>query len=400
MYDLLSDLTVVEGASFVAGPSCALHLAQMGARVIRFDQIGGGPDARRWPIGPNDESLYWEGLNKGKISVALDFRQPEGRELAQRLATGGDGLFVTNFPVSGFLSHNALSALRADQVTLRIMGWSDGKPAVDYTVNAATGLPYMTGPPDDNRPVNHVLPAWDLMTGAYAAFALLAAERNRAQTGSGREIQVSLSDIAAASLANLGNLAEVMLSDQDRPRSGNNLFGAFGRDFVSRDDVRFMIVAITPRQWSGIVSGLRIAGAVAELEEELGINFSKDEGARYVHRSRLDPLVEQGFRQYDAAALEQQFEEAGVTWSKYHTLHEAIDAEPRLFRDNPIFTPVVHPGGATYLSPGAPAYIPGEERVPIRPAPTIGRDTDEVLADFLGLDSGEIGRLHDKGVVA
>ena len=105
MYDLLHDLTVVEGASFIAGPSCALHLAQMGARVIRFDMIGGGPDYYRWPHNARGDSLYWEGLNKGKLSVALDLRRPEGRELAVALVTApgeGRGLFVTNFPADGF----------------------------------------------------------------------------------------------------------------------------------------------------------------------------------------------------------------------------------------------------------------------------------------------------------
>jgi len=399
MYQLLKGMTIVEGAAFVAGPSCALYLAQMGARVIRFDQVGGGPDARRWPIGPNGESLYWEGLNKGKLSIALDFRKPEARELAQQLATGGDGLFVTNFPVDGFLSHEKLQALREDQITLRVMGWADGSPAVDYTVNAAIGMPAMTGPADDPRPVNHVLPAWDLVTGSYGAFALLAAERDRAASGKGREVRVALSDIAATSLANLGNLAEILLSGEDRPRSGNNLFGAFGRDFVARDGVRFMLVAITPKQWNGMLSGLGIAEQVAALEQELGVDFARDEGARYVHRARLDPLVEQGFARLTADELEAKFAAAGVTWSRYHTLHEAVSAEPRLFADNPVFEQTAHPGGARYPAPGAPARIPGEERGGVQPAPTIGRDTDEVLTDFLGLDSGAIGKLHDAGVV-
>jgi len=109
MYDLLKGLRVVEGAAFVAGPSCGLYLAQMGAEVIRIDQIGGGPDFRRWPLAPGgDDSLYWEGLNKAKRSVALDLTRPEGRELAARIATApGDqaGLFITNFPAEGFLSH-------------------------------------------------------------------------------------------------------------------------------------------------------------------------------------------------------------------------------------------------------------------------------------------------------
>ncbi|MDG6079827.1 carnitine dehydratase [Erythrobacter litoralis] len=399
MYNLLDGMTVVEGSAFVAGPSCGLYLAQMGAKVIRFDQIGGGPDARRWPLGPNNESLYWEGLNKGKLSIALDFRQPEGRELAQRLATGGDGLFVTNFPVDGFLSHEVLQSLRNDQLTLRVMGWSDGSPAVDYTVNAAIGLPYMTGPADDDRPVNHVLPAWDLLAGAYSAFSLLAAERDRQSSGRGREIRVSLSDIAASSLANLGNLAEVMLGGHDRPRSGNNLFGAFGRDFVAKDKTRFMIVAITPRQWSGLLTSIGIAPEVQALGEELGVDFARDEGARYTYRDRLDPLFEVGFARFDASALEAKFADTGVTWSKYHTLQESISAEPRLFADNPIFTPIAHPGGSNYPAPGSAARIPSEKRAAPVAAPVIGRDTEEVLADFLGLSDGEVGRLHDAGIV-
>ena len=89
MYDLLHGMTVIEGASFVAGPSCGLYLAQLGATVIRFDQLGGGHDARRWPLADSGESYYWQGLNKNKLSVTLDFSQPRGRELAQRLAAAG-----------------------------------------------------------------------------------------------------------------------------------------------------------------------------------------------------------------------------------------------------------------------------------------------------------------------
>ena len=174
MYDLLKGLRVVEGSAFVAAPTCGLYLAQMGAEVIRFDNIGGGPDFRRWPLAENGSSLYWEGLNKGKKSIAIDLASPAGREIAQRLAAapGEDGgLFVTNFPVEGFLSYETLKALRDDLICVRVMGWADGSQGMDYTINAALGLPLMTGPADDARPVNHVLAAWDLLTGAYCAFA-------------------------------------------------------------------------------------------------------------------------------------------------------------------------------------------------------------------------------------
>ena len=92
MYPLLHGLRVIECASFIAAPSCALHLLQMGAQVIRIDPIGGGPDAHRWPLAPNGSSLYWEGLNKGKQSIAVDFSSPQGRELvAQLVCAPGDG---------------------------------------------------------------------------------------------------------------------------------------------------------------------------------------------------------------------------------------------------------------------------------------------------------------------
>src|SRR5207249_1837800 len=137
-------------------------------------------------------------------------------------------LFVTTFPPHGFHSHAKLAALRPDIITLRIMGWSDGAPAVDYTVNAAVGIPMMTGPPSlGDAPVNSVLPTWDLLAGAYGAFTLMAAERARRATGTGAEIRLPLGDLAAATLGDLGQLAEVLLSGADRPRIGNDLFGAF-----------------------------------------------------------------------------------------------------------------------------------------------------------------------------
>src|SRR5690606_33797120 len=119
---------------------------------------------------------------------------------------------------------------RPDQITVRDMGWADGSSAPDYTINAAVGPPDMTGHPDDPRPVNHVLPAWDLLTGSLAALSLLASERRRRETGEGEEVRVPLSDVAISTLGNLGQIAEVTLSGQDRPRVGNDLFGAFGRD--------------------------------------------------------------------------------------------------------------------------------------------------------------------------
>jgi 2-methylfumaryl-CoA isomerase len=402
MYDLLKGLRVVEGAAFVAGPTCALYLAQMGAEVIRFDAIGGGPDFRRWPVAENGASLYWESLNKAKKSVALNLSSAEGRELAQRIATapGKDaGLFVTNFPKDGFLSWEALSKLRPDLVCVRVMGWADGAQGMDYTINSAIGLPLMTGPVDDDRPVNHVLAAWDLLTGAYCSFAMVAAVLDRMRTGRGREIQASLSNIAAATMANLGFTAETLQTGRQRPKMGNDLFGAFGRDFTTRDGEKLMILAITPRQWAKAMEALGVGPDVAAVEAELGVSFATDESLRFIHRDRLNPIFERAFAAKTAAEITPAFDAGGVTWGAYQTLEAALD-DPRLYKGNPAFQDILHPSGLTYSAPGAPVMIPQDARIDARPAPKLGEHTDEVLAELLGLSSGQIARLHDAGTVA
>ncbi|WP_293898364.1 CoA transferase [Phenylobacterium sp.] len=402
MYDLLKGLRVVEGSAFVAAPTCGLYLAQMGAEVIRFDNIGGGPDFRRWPLAENGASLYWEGLNKAKKSVAIDLGRPEGREIAQRLAAApgeNGGLFVTNFPVEGFLSYEALRKLRDDLICVRVMGWADGSQGMDYTINSALGLPLMTGPADDARPVNHVLAAWDLLTGAWCAFALVTALLARMRGQGGREIRAPLSDIGAATMANLGFAAETLFAGHQRPRMGNDIFGAFGRDFTTRDGEKLMLLAITPKQWSKALEALGIAAPVAAVEAELGVSFATDEGLRFTHRHRLYPLFERAFAARTAAELGPAFDAGGVTWGAYQPLEAALD-DPRLYKDNPVFQAIRHPSGLTYPAPGSMGTIPQDVRGDARPAPRLGQHTDEVLAQVLGMSGAEIARLHDAGVVA
>ncbi len=402
MYDLLKGLRVIDVSAFVAGPTCGLYLAQMGAEVIRVDTIGGGPDFRRWPLAENGSSLYWESLNKSKKSVAIDLARPEGRELVQRLAAApgeNAGLFVTNFPVDGFLSYENLRKLRDDLICVRVMGWADGSQGMDYTINSALGLPLMTGPVGDERPVNHVLAAWDLLTGAYCAFGLVAALLARMRGQGGREIRAPLSDVGAATMANLGFTAEALMTGHQRPRMGNDLFGAFGRDFVTKDGEKLMLLCITPRQWSKALEALGIGPAVAAVEAQLGVSFATDEGLRFTHREHLYPLFEKAFAAKTAAELAPAFDAGGVTWGAYQTLEAALD-DPRLFKGNPMFQDIVHPSGRTYPAPGAMGTIPQDVRGPVTPAPKLGQHTDEVLAQVLGLSGGEIGRLHDAGVVA
>ncbi len=395
MYDLLTGLSVIEASSFVASPTAGLYCAQMGAEVIRVDQIGGGPDFRRWPVTEGNDSLYWENLNRAKKSVALDLGRPEGRELLQALVRA-TGQFITNFPVGGFLSHEALAAARADLITVRIMGWADGAPALDYTVNNSVGYPMLTGTGPD--PVNHVLPAWDLLSGAYAAFALLAAIQRRTATGAGGEVRVPLSDVAIGTVANLGGVAEVLYRGENRPRLGNAVYGLFGRDFVTADGQRTMIVVVTPRQWANLVAALGLSDAIAAIEAARRVSFAKDDGLRFTHRDALYPLFEAAIAGRSHADLAAAFNAGGIVHSPYRTMLDAVQ-DPALVAGNPIFGQADNPSGFAYPAAGAFATLPQDTRQPPRPAPRNGAHSEEILADRLSLPSGEIARLIDAGIV-
>ena len=401
MYDLLSGLSIIEASSFVASPTAGLYCAQMGAEVIRVDHKAGGLDYDRYMLTKEGRSLSWENLNRAKKSVALDLRSGEGRELLVELSAK-TGNLITNLPEKSFLSHGAIAARRPDLVSVRIMGWHDGRQAMDFTVNAASGYPLMCGPEDWDPatapPVNQVLPAWDFVTGAYCAFALLAGLRHRDASGEGSEIRVPLGDVAIGTMANSGAMAEMLYRGGDRERLGNAIWGAFGRDFRSRDGVRFMVAALTAKQWDGLVAAFDLADEIAELENELNVRFADGDRPRFEHRHRLFELFGTRSQTYDCHALSDRLTQHGTTFERYRTMHEAAnDAE--LVTENTLFGPSpANPSGFEYPATRSFANIPTLDAGLPRAAPYLGQHTEEVLADRLGLASGAIGDLVDRGI--
>lgn len=403
MYRLLDSLTIVEASAFVAAPLAGMTLAQLGADVVRVDMIGGGLDYRRWPLAEHSgASLYWAGLNKGKRSVAVNLRDPRGRELVQQLATRpgpSAGVLITNFAEVPWLSQSELEKRRADMVSVVVKGGPDGSPAVDYTINCAVGYPGLTGMGGEDQPVNHVLPAWDVATGLHAALAVMASVDRRSRTGQGGRAEVALSDVAMAMVGNLGQIAEVQINDADRRPIGNDLYGAFGRDFATADGRRVMIVAITVKQWRGLCRACGIEDSVAALETALGVDFV-DEGVRFEWRQVLFALIERWCAARPLAEIAAALEAEGLSWGPYQTVRQMLDDDPRASTANPMFETVEHPDIGAVLTPGSPIGFRGADRVSVAPAPRLGAHTDEVLAEVLGLDSGAIGRLHDDGIVA
>ena len=400
MQALLSGMRIVEGSAFIAAPSGGMTLAQLGADVIRFDQIGGGIDYRRWPVTDKGKSLYWHSLNKGKRSFAVDFRKPEGKELVTRLicADGEDaGIFLTNFPANGWLSDTVLRARRQDLIYLNLTGDRRGGSALDYTVNSKVGLPFLSG--DGESPVNNPFPAWDVIAGQHIALGLLAAERHRRINGQGQFIRLALADVALATMGHLGYLAEAEVNKEARKPFGNHVFGSFGHDFTCKDGKRVMIVGVSSNQWKAILRVTETQIQVTELEASLDLNFS-NEGDRFKAREKLKELFQPWFGQRDSSTVHEALDQASVCWGPYQTIQQLVQTDSDCSVDNPLFEKVEQPGIGEYLMPSNPLNFEGLGNIPVTPAPILGQHTDEILELTLGLSGSEIGKLHDSGVVA
>ncbi len=397
----LEGLRIIDVSTYVAGPSGAMTMAQMGADVIRVDPIGGAPDVRRLPLAPQGQSLFWAGLNKGKRSIEVDLGSAEGRALVQALiaAPGPESGFVlTNSVGARWLDYEELRTLRDDVIKVFIRGRSDGKAAVDYTINAEVGLPWLTGPIESGRPVNHVLPAWDLMTGVYAATAVLAAERVRNRTGRGQNIDISLANVAVATMANLGYVADVEINDRRRVRDGNFLYGGFGIDYQTNDDVRIMVVALTPRHWRSLIELTGVADAVDRLQESLGVDFAVD-GDRFTHRRVLNDLIRPWFQERTGDEAIAGLEAAGVLWGRYRTVKELVEQPDSLLFSSGIMHNVDQPGIGTYSVPGPVLEFSDWDAGEPKPAPILGEHTNDVLGSVLGLDAHELSDLRNRGVI-
>ncbi|WP_343602608.1 CoA transferase [Mycobacterium sp.] len=392
----LRDLTIVEVSSFVAAPLCGMTLGQLGAQVIRVDPICGAADVHRWPLAVGGTSIYWTGLNKGKRSATIDVRHPDGQELVRRLVVEGDGIVVTNAAGLSALSYEQLASARSDLVHVQLLGRRDGSTAVDYTVNAATGFPLVTGPASHAAPVNHVLPAWDVCCGLYAALAVVAAVRRRDRCGAGARIRLALDDVALATAGNLGLLTEPQVNGTQRERLGNAVYGQYGQDFTSRDGVAFMVVTLTARHFGDLVEVTRTGPAVSVLADSLGADFS-DEGDRYRYRAVLTGLFATWFAEHTAEEITAALSATTVLHERYRTFAQ-VAASDRVTA-NPLFSLLHQDGLGDYLAPGLPIAVDGDHP-PAAAAPRLGRDTAEILTGRLGLSAADIERLAGAGIIA
>jgi 2-methylfumaryl-CoA isomerase len=183
----------------------------------------------------------------------------------------------------------------------------------------------------------------------------------------------------------------VLVNGVDRPRVGNALYGAYGQDFVCADGQRVMVIGLTDRQWRGLVKVTAVdLSHLGDLSAE---------GARWHARDAITAALTPWFAARPVAVIAPLFDAAGLTWSLYRSFAQAVQQDTDLSVDNPMFAMVDQPRIGAYPMPGSPVVSSAFDRMPARPAPRLGEHSEAVLADVLGMASGQIAGLVDRGVV-
>jgi 2-methylfumaryl-CoA isomerase len=258
----------------------------------------------------------------------------------------------------------------------------------------------LTGPAETDRPVNQVLPAWDLLAGLHAALGLLAAERVRARTGRGQLVRVALADVAVTTMAHLGFVAEVAINGQGRSRDGNHLYGSFGCDFPTADGQRIMLVTLTRRHWGKLIRLTGMVEAFAALERSLDIDLG-DEGTRYRFREAIAALLAPWFAARSLTEVGATLDDQEMLWGRYRRVDDLVSQPDSLLHRSGLFTSIDHPGLGSIPTPRS--VLRFDETVSPTPEPTgaslVGADTDAVLSTWLELALDEIADLRARGVV-
>jgi crotonobetainyl-CoA:carnitine CoA-transferase CaiB-like acyl-CoA transferase len=393
----LSGLRVLDLSRVLAGPSCAMALADLGAEVIKVEHPRRGDDTRDWGsrIGAT-ETCYFNSVNRNKRSVTLDLETADGARLARELALKSD-VVIENFKLGGArkfaLDYEALGDAHPGLVYCSISGYGRGgpeaaRPGYDLVVQAEAGLMAMNGEPTQ-PPLKFGVAVVDLVTGMYAAQAILAALFDRQRTGRGRRIDMALFDCGVAITAYYG--LEALLAGEDPPRYGNAHPSIVPYGVFDAEDGPIVITVGTNAQFARFCRDVIERPDLAE-DERYRTNLS-----RGAHRDTLIVQIKAELATRERATLLARLTGAGIPCGEVKGLHEALTS-PRT-QAAQLVTEQPHPvAGAEHVL--APPYRIDGERLPVRRAPPVlGEGTDEVLRSILGLDAQTVAQLRHDGVV-
>ncbi len=404
----LHGVVVLDLSRILAGPWATQVLADYGAEVLKVEHPQGGDDTRKW--GPpwlrdgagreTGEAAYYLATNRGKRSLAIDFSHPEGQDLVRRLAVEADVL-VENFKVGGLARHglgwDALSALNPRLVYLSISAFGqDGpdaaKPGYDAMIQAMGGLMSVTGVPDGEPgagPQKVGVAVADLMCGMYAVSAILAALHERAGSGLGQYIDLSLLDTQVAWLANQ-NL-NYLVSGVPPRRQGTAHPNIVPYQAFATADGHLMLAVGNDAQFARFCAA---AGDAALADDPRYRTNSK----RVAHRAELVPRVAALLGQRTTRHWLGALEAAQVPCGPINDLAQVFD-EPQV-RHRGLRFELPHALGGTAPGVRNPVRYSRSALADGRAPPLLGADTREILAERLGLDHPTLDGLAARGVIA
>lgn len=406
---LLDGVRVLDASRVLAGPFCGQLLGDLGAEVLKIERPGAGDETRSWgpPFLDDGTSAYYLSCNRNKKGLAIDLAQPRGRELIHDLARQCDVVLENFLPASAVklgLSPAALHGVNPRLVILSISGFGRtgplaDLPGYDFAIQAMSGLMSITGPPA-GPPYKVGVAVTDVLTGLYAASAVLACLIARGRTGHGYAIDLSLLDCAVAAQV---NVAQAYLTRRQRgaspaeavpARQGNAHLQIVPYQLFATSDGWLVLAVGNDGQWQ------RFAAAVApELAADPRFATNPD---RVRHREVLLPPLEYLLRSRTTAEWAQLLEALGVPHAPLMTYADLF-SHPQAAARN-LQVSVRDPAGRPVDLLGSPLHVAaaGEAPAPPPPAtlpPALGADTDAVLAALCGLDAARLAELRRDGVI-
>ena len=402
----LSHLRVLDLSRVLAGPWTGQLLGDMGADVIKVERPGHGDDTRVWgpPFienadGSSGDGSYYTAANRNKRSIIVDFAKPEGAALVQRLAEKCDVL-VENFKLGGLqkygLDYESVVKANPSIIYCSITGFGQTgpyapRPGYDYIIQGQGGVLSITGRPDEKPgggPIRVGIAVSDLFGGMYASTAILSAIVHRERTGEGQYIDCSLLEAQIAALANQG--ASYLTTGYVPQRTGNS-HPALAPYRIYKASDGYIILAVG--------NDTQFARAC----DVLGLEAMKDDSkfakakARVANRAELDAAIEDAFLKWKRDDAILALEKAKVPCGPILGLDE-VYANPQIVARDMVKKPKRADGTEVPVAryPVKLSATPASVR---RAPPAHGADTDDVLAQDLGLSADEIAVLRKEGVV-
>jgi crotonobetainyl-CoA:carnitine CoA-transferase CaiB-like acyl-CoA transferase len=392
--NLLGGIRVLDLTRFVAGSQATMLLAAMGADVMKIEVPPGDPYRWQGTGSVNGESALFMALNSGKRSAAIDFRQPAGREVLERVLASADMLVENSRPGSLAqygLDWESVHARYPWLVYGSISGYGDVGPEAarggfDLILQAESGVMSVTGTAESG-PVKVGIPVLDVGAGVSCALGLLGAWIERQQTGVGRLVSSSLLEFA---LTSLGTLAAGAMVTGEMPGllgTHSPTFAPYG-GFRTADGWLVLAGAGSEQMWA---RACRVLGRDDLLKDD---RFA-DNGARVAHRDELTGEIEAVLRTRPTAHWLARLEEAGVPAAQVQDLSEVL-ASPQVAALGAV-QELEHPVAGSYALIGPPLRI---DQAPLpypMPAPVLGADTRAVLFEA-GFGASEIDSLVSQGI--